>query len=314
MSRIQEPAVRPRISAFTLIELLVVLAIIGVLIGLLLPAVQKVREASHRINCASNLKNVGLALHNFENTHGRFPPGGVDGPYRAIGVNNKVIHGWGPFLLPYLEQQALADRYRWDKDFYDPANQPALTLQLKSMQCPSAEPDRFVTGKDFDNWSYGGKGACTDYAPVWEVDRMLADRGLIDRASNYQGVLPVNSMVRLADLTDGTAQTILVTEDAGRPRLWQLRRQFQGPVGGCPWSGWPNGITFMGSTPDGTSRLGPCALNCTNDHEVYSFHPGGANAVFADGSVHFLKAGMDIRILAALMTRAGAEVVSEGDY
>jgi len=116
-------------------------------------------------------------------------------------------------------------------------------------------------------------------------------------------------MVRLADFTDGTAQTILVTEDAGRPRLWRAGRRFQGPVDGCPWSGWANGITLMGSTSDGTNRPGGCALNCTNDHEVYSFHAGGANALFADGSVHFLPAGMDIRILARLMTRAGGEVV-----
>jgi prepilin-type processing-associated H-X9-DG protein len=93
------------------------------------------------------------------------------------------------------------------------------------------------------------------------------------------------------------------------PRLWQVGRRLYGPVAGCPWSGETNGIILMGSTPDGTKRRGTCALNCTNDHEVYSFHLGGANAVFADGSMHFLKAGMDIRILARLMTRAGGEVV-----
>jgi len=153
-------------DAFTLIELLVVIAIIVVLIGLLLPAAQKVREAANRIQCANNLKNVGLALHNFENTHGRFPPGSVQGPYRLAGVPNNSTHGWGPFLLPYLEQQTLANQYHWDKDFYDPVNQPVLTLHLKILQCPSAEPDRFVTSNDYGNWSYGGKGACTDYAPV----------------------------------------------------------------------------------------------------------------------------------------------------
>jgi prepilin-type processing-associated H-X9-DG protein/prepilin-type N-terminal cleavage/methylation domain-containing protein len=309
MARIEVQDGRPRRIAFTLIELLVVLAIIAVLIGLLLAAVQRVREAANRIKCGSNLKNVGLALHNFENTHGRFPPGGVEGPFRPAGVMNDTYHGWGPFLLPYLEQQGLANRYRWDKDFSDPANQPTLTLHLKILQCPSAEQDRYVTASDFDNWSYGGKGACTDYAPVWEVDRGLAARGLIDRVGNYQGALPVNFMARVADLSDGTSVTILVTEDAGRPRLWRVGRQLQGPVGGCPWSGWPNGITLMGSTVDGVNRPGPCAVNCTNDHEVYSFHPGGANALFADGSVHFLKAGMDIRVLAGLMTRAGGEVV-----
>src|SRR5260370_15692547 len=192
MSEIEVQVGRRRSSAFTLIELLVVLAIIAMLIGILLPAVQKVREAANRIKCGSNLKNVGLALHNFENTHGRFPPGGVEGPFRPAGVKNSVYHGWGPFLLPYLEQQGLADRYRWDKDFYDPANQPTLTLHLKIMQCPSAEQDRFVTGSDFPDWSYGGQGACSDHAPVWEVDRALAARGRRDRVGNLRGALPVD--------------------------------------------------------------------------------------------------------------------------
>src|SRR5438128_2545572 len=117
MSWIDVQVGRRRSSGFTLMELLVVIAIIAVLIGLLLPAVQKVREAANRIQCGSNLKNVGLALHNFENTHGRFPPGGVVGPFPPAGVPNTTTHGWGPFLLPYLEQQPLADQYRWDKDY-----------------------------------------------------------------------------------------------------------------------------------------------------------------------------------------------------
>jgi prepilin-type processing-associated H-X9-DG protein len=86
-------------------------------------------------------------------------------------------------------------------------------------------------------------------------------------------------------------------------------------ISGGPWAHYANVIGILrGSTTDGVTRLGPCALNCTNDHEIYSFHPGGANTVFGDGSVHFLKAGMDIRILARLVTRAGGEVVSAGDY
>ena len=122
-------------------------------------------------------------------------------------------------------------------------------------------------------------------------------------------------MTRMTDVTDGTTNTILLTEDAGRPMLWQAGRA--GPdqaVQGGPWAGFNSGITLKGSTLDGSSRPGPCALNCTNDHEVYSFHTGGANAVFADGSVHFLKAGMSIQVLAALITRAGGEVVSADDF
>jgi prepilin-type processing-associated H-X9-DG protein len=120
---------------------------------------------------------------------------------------------------------------------------------------------------------------------------------------------------RLADITDGTSQTILLTEDAGRPRLWQAGTA--GPdqaLEGGDWDHYKGSIILRGSTSDGTANPGRCALNCNNDREVYAFHPGGANAVFVDGSVHFLKRGMDIRVLARLITRAGGEVVSEIDF
>src|SRR5262249_43500690 len=150
-------------EAFTLIELLVVIAIIAVLIGLLLPAVQQVREAANRAKCLSNLKNLGLALHQFHDTRGWFPPGQTVGPFPPAGVAGKANPGWGAFVLPYLDQQALAQMYRWDKYQYAPENQPVSSTPLKIMQCPSAEPDRFMT---HGVYSYGGKGACTDYAAI----------------------------------------------------------------------------------------------------------------------------------------------------
>jgi prepilin-type N-terminal cleavage/methylation domain-containing protein/prepilin-type processing-associated H-X9-DG protein len=298
--------------AFTLLELLVVLAIITVLVGLLVPAVQKVREAANRIKCSSNLKNVGLALHQYENTYGKFPPCRIGGPFPEAGVTAAVNHGWGVSILPFIEQTALAQKYHWDLDFFDAGNQPVASMQLKIMQCPSAQADRFMT---FDPWSSSVRGACTDYAPTEGVDAVLARMGLIDAVGNYRGVMTTNSMARLRDITDGTSNTLLLVEDAGRPREW-----FVGHAGrdqtlyGCPWTGDGNPILVMGATPDGVNRPGPCALNCSNDHEIYSFHSGGASAVFADGSVHFLKVGMDIRILARLVTRAGGEVVSGNDY
>jgi len=138
--------------------------------------------------------------------------------------------------------------------------------------------------------------------------------GLVDRAANYQGVLTKNHLTRLAEITDGTSQTLLVTEYAGRPTLWRAGQPVPGIyVSGAAWVGGP--LMFgQGSNYDGTTKPGPCAINCTNDKEVYSFHPGGANAVFADGSVHFLHADIDIRIFARLVTRAGGEVVSISDY
>ena len=306
---------RPR-QAFTLIELLVVIAIIAVLIGLLLPAVQNAREAARRIQCVNNLKQIGLACHRHHDTYGVFPPGRVDAPFTV--PQGQIIeggHGFFPFLLPYLEQEALARLYRWDKGAQRPENQPVATTQLKVFQCPSAEPSRWVTAvEDPRNYSYGGKGACGDYGGVKEIDTRLVDMGLVDRAADYRGVLTQNYLTRLADITDGSSQTILVTEDAGRPTLWRAGRPVPGTY--AVSAAWVGGtMTFgQGSSYDGATKPGPCAINCTNDREVYSFHPAGANAVFADGSVHFLKAGMDIRIFARLVTRAGGEVVSGGDF
>src|SRR5438128_9459552 len=102
------PPFRHDRRGFTLIELLVVIAIIGALIGLLLPAVQKAREAANRMQCSSNLRNVGLALHQFENTYGKFPPSQIQGPFPEAGVTAAVDHGWGVFILPFIEQTALA--------------------------------------------------------------------------------------------------------------------------------------------------------------------------------------------------------------
>src|SRR5262245_10244136 len=125
-------------KAFTLIELIVVMAIIAILIGLLVPAVMRVREAANRMTCQNNLKQLGLALLQYEAGFGKFPPGRVIGPLPQAGVPQAVDHGWGPFILNYIEQKALADTYRWDLGNAAPANQPVVTIQLKLFQCPSA--------------------------------------------------------------------------------------------------------------------------------------------------------------------------------
>jgi prepilin-type N-terminal cleavage/methylation domain-containing protein/prepilin-type processing-associated H-X9-DG protein len=308
MFRPDLPIPRRRRGAFTLIELLVVIAIIAVLLALLLPAVQKVREAANRTSCTNNLKQIGLALHNFHDTRGGLPPGKVLGPYPPLNIPMGVTNACWPFLFPYLEQQALHDLYRFDLDGGPPWNNQLQWIRVPVLQCPSV-------GQTLRDTPGGRLVPTTDYAPILGINPVLAQLGWTDRVGNYQGAMPTNLMIRLTDIRDGTSNTILVTEVAGRNRLWlRGRKGDRTDNGGGPWASSLNAIEIRGSTFDGISRPGPCALNCTNSGEVYSFHAGGANAVFADGSVHFLKDGVYIRILARLVTRDGGEVVSDNDY
>src|SRR5207249_4601439 len=153
------------------------------------------------------------------------------------------------------------------------------------------------------------------------VDAELARRGLIDPPSgprdedgHYEGVFPINRTTRLDDITDGTSHTIMMAECAGRPQLWQGRKPLLNQwLTGGPWASrsllWGRGAKW-----DGTDFYGKCAVNCTNDREVYSFHTDGAFALFADGHVQFLRANIDIRVFARMATRAGGEVVPDGDF
>jgi prepilin-type processing-associated H-X9-DG protein len=189
-----------------------------------------------------------------------------------------------------------------------------VATQLKILQCPSAQANRVVDASHSDGaFEDGGQGACTDYGPVGGVSPALVPWGLIDPASSYEGALLVNRMTRPTAIPDGMSNTLLVAEDAGRPQLWRAGRYVpRSFAAGGPWASSANPVVIMGASSDGTILPGPCALNCTNNRQPYSFHAGGANFLFADGSVHFLKAVIDIRVLAALATRAGGEVLPSG--
>jgi len=309
---------------FTLVELLVSIAIIGVLIALLLPAVQAAREAARRMACTNNLKQLGLAVHHYHDTHSRFPPAFVNnGPYGTSGFS--FTHGWAAFVLPFVEQESLYKLYRWDFPVYTMENQPVVSRHLKIFQCPStAEQDRYMTFGPFA--AFGTKGACGDYTIALGVDAQLAQRGWVDQVGDYRGALthvPTTALTptliatptSFADIMDGASNTVLFAEVAGRPRRWLDGRSGQDQaLEGGPWNHFKGGIVLQGKTADGTANLGTCPLNCTNNGEVYSFHTSGANVVFADGHVGFLRESMNIRVLAGLITRSGREVVPAGDF
>jgi prepilin-type N-terminal cleavage/methylation domain-containing protein/prepilin-type processing-associated H-X9-DG protein len=313
---------RPRRRGFTLIELLVVIAIIATLVGLLLPAVQKTREAAARLTCQNNLKQLGLAVHNFYDAHQyiptslRPPANGTSSPRQGLFL----------FLLPYFEQDNVYRQYDFNYGWQDPINTPLTSVQLKLFQCPSSpNPSR----QDFDPSVTPAVlfAATGDYAALNGVDGRLVTAGLVDEAG--PGFFPKNTKPTFGDITDGLSNTIAITEAAGRPQVWRLGQAIGTPpttyTNGGAWSRTATDITLNGLTTDGVSSPGPCALNCANGEveatypdpyfgvngngDIYAFHTGGANFLFGDGSVHFIGQGTDIRVLARLVTRSGGEVV-----
>jgi prepilin-type N-terminal cleavage/methylation domain-containing protein/prepilin-type processing-associated H-X9-DG protein len=311
-----------RHAAFTLIELLVVIAIIGVLIALLLPAVQKVREAANRMACSNNLKQLGLALHNFHDGHGGFPAARHDVPPYAGMRETPPRISWTAQVLPYIEQDNLQKRYRLDLDFQEPENDgfPPYTgdkagpnqTDIKVFICPSAPPGR--------------KGAnhrgILDYPPPSQIHRPNPFvRQMPPNDPTWDGVLGINVERRLTDITDGTSNTLLLVEDGGRNQYWEMGKFISNSrpsnliVGESgAWAVPGSHLSVAGFDPSkiGTGQdlqPGPCAVNCSNDQEIYGFHPGGANVLFADGSVRPLRANTDINIVVALITRNQGEVI-----
>jgi prepilin-type N-terminal cleavage/methylation domain-containing protein len=293
--------------ALTLVELLVVLAIIGLLAALLLPAVQQAREAANRMACKNNLKNLGLAAHEYHDVRRALPPARILGPLAEFQVQAAVEHGWVVFLLPYLEQQPLYDRYSWNADFRDPQNAVVAGTRLSVMICPSAPsrgPDIF-SSSGYSNW----RTIPGDYVPIMRVDSSVVFAGFADQAADLRGALSSNEATRFADFLDGLSNSILLVECAGRPDLWVTGKLVGGVrVRGAGWVDSRSAFSIHGTTNDGSFSPGPCAVNCTNDREIYSFHSAGAHSVMADGAVRFLSETIGMRETCRLLTIRGGEV------
>jgi prepilin-type N-terminal cleavage/methylation domain-containing protein len=310
--RNQQTKVRRRNQpAFTLVELLVVIAIIGILVALLLPAVQSARESARRTQCANQLKQVGLALHNFEGSFKALPPGGVDGgtttdAHRQFKIALNTSHSWTPFVLPFMEGNNLAGNYDFQVSYSHANNQSVRETFVPTFLCPS-NPER----KNRCVPSAGVECAPTDYAPDNAVNTPLFGLGLIDAETNSNpiGVLRVNEMCRFANITDGLSNTLLIGECAGRPGQYRARgkKLSSSAQSDGGWADRNNEYILHGFTADGNSDPGPCPINCTNNNELYSFHPGGAMVLLGDASVPFLAVNTHIRVVARMITREAGE-------
>lgn len=297
----------PRRNAFTLVELLVVIAIIGTLISLLLPAVQMARESARRMQCANNMRQIVLAFQMYADIGGGFP---------NRWCNNKNLsdtsRGWGVIILPQIEQQALHDRFDTTKAFYAPENAPVTTTAVATYICPSTPGGKRMmdigsgttaTSKGvagdyvlYHQLSYTGVTACSTCKPV------------PSQSTSDDGLTP------LAAITDGLSNSILLSEQAGRPDYYRLKiRQASnsGLTNPMFWGCWASfqSVTGQGSNAAGTASGGVCSMNCQNSQGAYAFHPGGGNFGFCDGSVRFLAQTIPVSTLLALESRNGGETV-----
>ena len=293
-----------RKSGFTLIELLVVIAIIAILIGLLLPAVQKVREAAARITCTNNLKQIGLALHSYHDANNGLPAGYLcnarpDVQYTVPGW------GWGALLLPYLEQNNLARQIDLRADMTAPGYVAVRTTELKMYVCPSDLNTGVFDVPDAGSGTVG-KAATNSYAACFGAGPAV-DLG--DNPGVTNGLFARNSRFRFADIIDGTSNTIAVGERAGK-------------FAQSPWAGaLNNGTIRQYGNPANSSEApaqvlayfedGPLNSPETEAEWFYGPHTGVVLFVFADGSVQSVKLSTSLTILKALATRAGGEVVGD---
>lgn len=308
-------------AGFTLIELLVVIAIIAILIALLLPAVQKVREAAARTQCQNNLKQLALACLNYESANGGLPP---------IGAATQDV-GWVTEILPYIEQTNLYNQYNFYYPWFDARNAGVIIQRIFLLECPSnwvqprvfqASDPAFAGLDPKGNPDVNYTAASTDYFALMGANLScypLFYPGTPSTA-DLSGALMLYGSRRMTWITDGTSNTAMLSEMSGRPWIYvgnglQTTRGANELVYG--FGAWAHNNAFNAScfSVNGLTAPGPCTVNCSNLRAVYSFHrPTGAYAAFADGSIHLLPQSISGAVFYALVTHASGELVQGFEY
>ena len=331
-------------TGFTLVELLVVIAIIGILVSLLLPAVQAAREAARRMQCSNNLKQIGLALHNYSDTYKNFPYG-----VRPGGNNGGWGTSWYVRILPFVEQTALANNWPWmekgggqQSEGYPGGNAllrgtpvNLLGLRMPAFRCPSSPLDEFNTGNNAVHMaSYAGIAGAVEASPGYVPSRQrtccsCCTNKLNTGFASGTGMLVANEVINFAGCTDGTSNTMIVGESSNWAYDATGAKQHVDPS-------WPHGwamgagqtvqITGISTAamerlfnltsiryPVGTKNytLPGIEFNHAANNPLISAHPGGAQCTLTDGSVRFLSDTMNLATLKYLADRADGQVVGD---
>jgi prepilin-type N-terminal cleavage/methylation domain-containing protein len=317
-----------RFRGFTLVELLVVIAIIGLLIALLLPAVQAARESGRRTQCVNNLREIGLALHNYHDALKSFPPayliqpggGGINGPPDPLTRDAGPGWAWGMLLLPYLEERPLYDKIDFNRPCWDSVNDLLVRRQPKVFLCPSATGTR----EPMNVVSENGQVLATFARSCYTVSAGQ-DEPWWYSVDSYEGIADGpfyrNSATRTADVTDGLSSTVF----AGEQHPILADKTWVGVVPGavvCPkpkfrltddWECEPAGVLV-------NCHSGPCryedppVIHAPNSHvyapcQLYAEHPGGCNVLIGDGSAHFISETINQLSWAAMSSMAEGDLV-----